>query len=149
MSASVGPVDGGERLREAADLRQDDVGVVVERVEDAPDEAGVQERDVGGRRIGGGRAIAHGGEPGRQTLQRPATLARVLDDLDAVGQCRERLAGRAHDDDRPVDGATDDPGDPPQERRAVPFERGLRRAHPRRAPAGEHDPCGVRPWIRC
>ena len=50
---------------------------------------------------------------------------------------------RADHDDRPVDRAGDDAGHAPQQRLPVPFERRLRAPHARRAPAGEHDACGV------
>ena len=103
----------------------------------------MQERDVGRRHIGRDRAVAHRREPRRQTLERAAAIARVLDDLDPGGQGGQLLPGRAHDDHRPVDPALDEADDAAQQCRAVPLERGLRRAHPRRAPPGENDPRGV------
>ena len=149
-SASLDPlaqpraVGGGQRLRVAADVRERDVGVAVERAEHVADEGRVQERDVGRGHVRAVGAAVDGGEPGGQALQRPAPLALVLDHLHRGRQVRQVLPRRPDDDDRPVDLPADQPGDPAQERRAVPLQRGLRRAHPRRAPTGENDPRGLR-----
>jgi hypothetical protein len=141
-------------MREPAHVREDHVGVVVQRSQHAPDEARVQQRHVGGGHVGGVRPVPDGGQAGRHALQRPAPLAGVLHDLDALWQHRQLLAGRADDDHGPVDRAIHDADDAAQQRRAVPLQCGLGGAHSRGATAGKDDACGVhhtgevspRPW---
>ena len=58
-------------------------------------------------------------------------------------QLGQLLPGRGDDDDRAVDGAGEQRGGAVQQRRAVPLQRGLGRAHPRRPAAGEHDSRGI------
>ena len=140
----LGPVEGRQRMAEAADLRQHHIDVVVERGEHAVDEARVQQRHVRGRGVGGRRALADGGQPCGQPLERAAALARIVDQLDPFGQLGQRLPRSAHHDDRAVDRTPHDADDAPQQRRAMPLQRGLGRAHPRRAPTGEHDACHPR-----
>src|SRR5919202_1636630 len=67
-----GAVGGRERVAVAADLRQHDVGLVVERLQDGRDEARMQQRDVRRgdvRRLG---AVADGVQTGGDALERTA-----------------------------------------------------------------------------
>ena len=107
-------------------------------------EGGMEQRHVGRRDIGPVGAVADGRQPGREALERAAALARVVDQLHAVGQRRQLLSGGAHHDHRTVDRPRHDAGDAVQQRRAVPFERGLRPAHARRPAPGQHDARGRR-----
>jgi hypothetical protein len=75
------------------------------------------------------------GQPGGDPLDRAQALARIVHDLDLRGQFRQHLTRRPDHDDRPVRYPRDDAGRPPQQGRAVPFQGGLGRPHPRRPPA--------------
>jgi hypothetical protein len=131
-------------MREAAGARQDDIGLVVEGADHAPHEGGVQERRIGGGGEGHLGAAVEGAEARGQPLQRPAPLARVLDDLDAAGQGGQRLPGRAHHDDGTVDAARHDPGNAAQQSGPVPLQGRLGRPHAGGTPACEHDSGGRR-----
>jgi hypothetical protein len=149
-------VGGGQRVREAARLGERDVVLAIQCVHDQAHEGGVQQRCV---RRGHERYLRTSDdrrETGGQALQGPAAFALVLGDLDAPGQRRKPLPRRAHDDDRPAGRARDDARHAAQQRGPVPFQRRLRRAHPRRASPGENDPgscqhtCdGTAPAARC
>ena len=93
------------------------------------------------RRTRRGRAVGNGAEPDGDALHRPEPLHRVVNGLDAGRQRREVLSRRADHHDRTVDRAGEDARRAPQERGAVPLQRRLGLAHPRRAPAHEHHAC--------
>ena len=112
------------------------------------DEARVQERHVRRGGVGDGRAVADGGQPRGQPLERAVALAGVLHQLDPIGQLRQRLPRRARHDDRAVDRPGHEADDASQQRRAVPLQRGLGPPHPRRAAAGEHDACHLRHGVQ-
>jgi hypothetical protein len=131
-----GPVGGGEWLAEAARDREDDV--VGERGQHPPDVGGVQERQVGRADERGLGPVLDGGQPGRQPLHGPEPFHRVFDDLDPGRQLGKFLPWRGHDHHRAVDGPGDHGGRPVQQRRAVPFQRGLRRTHSRGPSPREH-----------
>ena len=112
--ASDGPVRRGERLGGGRRRSGTAASTPVHRAADRRDELRVQERQVdrGDERDVGVDRL----EPGEDPLQRPAALARVVDDADAAGQRRQLLAGRADDDDRPARTARDDPAGAAQQR---------------------------------
>ena len=78
--------------------------------------------------------------PASRPCSGPCPRARPRRRGRRAGSARQLLAGRADDDDRPADAARDDPAGPAQQRRAVPVQPRLRRAHAARAAAREHDP---------
>jgi hypothetical protein len=127
------PVRGGQRLRVPAGHRQGDVRAVplVQDAQHPADEGRVQERHVGRADEGGFGLPAQRGEPGGDPLHRSLARARVLDHGGARRQAGQILARGADDHDRAGRRARHDPDRPVQERGPVPFERRLRRAHPR------------------
>ena len=131
-------------MREAADVRERDVGLVVQRGEHATDEPRMQEWHVGRRDEGHLGPVAHGGQAGSHPLQGSATLASILHHLDAVGQRGKVLPWRPDHDDGSVDRTGDDACNAAQQGRSVPLERGLGGPHPRGSTAGEDDTCGLR-----
>ena len=122
-------VGGGQRLRVAAGDRQRHVDLRRQRTEHGADERRVQERQVGGADEGGVGPVDQGGQADRDPLQRAEALARVGRDLDLGRQVGQLLAGRPDHDHGAGDGAGDDRDRPPQQRRAVPVQGRLGRAH--------------------
>ena len=94
-------------------------------------------------------------EPHRGTYVRDPWQRGMLELYELRGALEEfaaRMATpRLKDDVRSLQAEIDamaaaaDADDAAQQRRAVPFQLGLGRSHPRRAPTGEHDACGLRP----
>ncbi len=139
-----GPVGGRERLAVGVEHRHGRVGPV-RRGAYGGDEPGMQERHVGRHREG--QVPVDGLQAGEQALQRAPALARVLDDADAARQLRQLLPRRADDDHRPAGPARHQPARAPQQRRAVPVQPRLGRAHAARAAARKHDARGHGPSL--
>ena len=78
-------------------------------------------------------------KPGGKALERATPLGGVLDDPYPGRQSGQLLIGRAHHDNRPVNGSRHDPGHAMEQRGAVPLEACLRPPHAGRAAPGEHD----------
>ncbi len=96
--------------------------------------------DIGGGHKGhfapAGKGLQPDGEAGKWTA---AGLA-VLEDLEGLWEPGQWLTRRANEDDRSLDAAGDDAGDPSHQRRAVPLQECLRGAHPGGDTADEDDP---------
>ena len=137
------PVAGGQRLPVAARHRQHDVHLGIgESTQHPADQRGVQERQVGRAHEGHRRALAERGQSRRQTPHRSQPLDRVGHHLDPGRQFGQVLAGRGDDQHRPADGAREQGGGAVQQCRSVPFQGGLRAAHPGGPAAGEDDTGG-------
>ena len=108
-------VGGGQRLWVATRHRQPDVGPVLQRAQDPPDEGGMQERQVSSADEGDPGPVSDGRQPGSQPLQRAQPFARVVNDVDARRQGRHSLTWRADHHDRPVGHPRDDANCPPQQ----------------------------------
>jgi len=103
----------------------------------------VQERHVGGADERGIGAPAERGEPGGDPLHRALALPGVVDHDGALRQIRQILAAGSHHHDRPFSRACHDADRPAQQRRPVPLQRCLGRAHPRGPAAGQHHARGT------
>ena len=139
-------VRGCQGLPVAARYRQRDVRAfpLGQDAKHPPDEGRVQERHVGGADERGIGAPAERGEPGGDPLHRALALPGVVDHHGALRQIRQILAVGPHHDDRPLGRARHDADRPAQQRRPVPLQRRLRRAHPRGPAAGQHHTRGTR-----
>jgi len=126
----LGAVGGGQRLRVPAGHRQPHVGALVHRAQHPPDEGGMQERHVGGADEGHVRLVSEGGQAGGQALDRPLALPRVVHQLDVFRQRRQLLAVGADHHDRAAGGPGQDADRAAQQRRPVPLQGRLGRAHP-------------------
>ena len=104
----------------------------------------MQERHVGGADERGFGAPAERGEPGGDPLHRALALPGIVDHHGALRQIRQVLAAGPHHDDGPLGRAGHDSDRPAQQRRPVPLQRRLRRAHPRGLAAGQHHTRGTR-----
>jgi hypothetical protein len=87
------------------------------------------------------RPVLQHGRPVAIPSSGPARLRAVLDDLDGGGSAGSVWPGAPDHHDRPVDPPGDEADHPAQQRRAVPLEVGLGRAHARGAAPGQHH-CG-------
>ena len=77
-------IQGGERMKMPADIRDGEVGLRRSDGESG-DPAGFEERDVGCRGVNQFDGIGEGREPGGQPLEGPAARDRIADDRDLGG----------------------------------------------------------------
>ena len=106
------------------------------------DEGGMQQRNIGGGHVGSLRPPVKSAQPGRQALERPATLTGVLGHLDAARQGRKLLPGSADHNHRPLHHSADQAADAVQQGGPVPLEVGFRLPHAGRSAAGQDDARG-------
>ena len=109
----------------------------------------MQQRHVRRRDVRDLGLAGDGRQPGRQALQRPAALGRVLHHAHAGRQLGQLLVGRAHHDDGTVDGPADDARDAMKQSGAMPLEVRLGPAHASGAAPGQHDTGHLTHVIEC
>jgi len=126
----AGPVGGGQRLRVAAGDGQPHVRALVHRAQHPADEGGMQERHVGGADEGRVGVVYESAEPGGQALHRALALARVVYHLHVTRQLGKLLAFGADHDHGAAGRPREDADGAAQQRRPVPLQGRLGRAHP-------------------